>query len=149
MITRGHGVAPHRGFSRAEGGDFAKGDFLIDLNAGRLTQPWQADRLKRWSCQRTVYVSQEYQSSNLTIAINIIENMEWREHITVDPDICHGKACIKGTRIMVSVVLDNLAAGATQEELIESYPSLTREDVRAAIAYAADLTRDRIIGMPA
>ena len=75
--------------------------------------------------------------------------MEWREHITVDPDICHGKACIKGTRIMVSVVLDNLAAGATQEELIESYPSLTREDVRAAIAYAADLTRDRIIGMPA
>ena len=49
---------------------------------------------------------------------------------------------------MVSVVLDNLAAGATQEELIESYPSLTREDVRAAIAYAADLTRDRIIGMP-
>jgi len=75
--------------------------------------------------------------------------MEWREHITVNPDVCHGKACIEGTRIMVSVVLDNLAAGATPEELVDSYPPLALEDIRAAIAYAADLARDRIIGMPA
>lgn len=75
--------------------------------------------------------------------------MDWQSFITVDPDICHGKACIKGTRIMVSVVLDNLAAGATVEEILESYPSLTREAVQSAIAYAAELTRERIIVMPA
>ena len=52
--------------------------------------------------------------------------MTWQDHITVDPLVCHGKACIKGTRIMVSVVLDNLAAGLSYEEIIESYPSLKR-----------------------
>ena len=52
--------------------------------------------------------------------------MTWQDHITVDPLVCHGKACIKGTRIMVSVVLDNLAAGLSYEEIIESYPSLNR-----------------------
>jgi len=55
--------------------------------------------------------------------------MNWREYITVDPSICHGKACIKGTRIMVSVVLDNLAAGLTTDEIINSYPSLSHEAV--------------------
>jgi uncharacterized protein (DUF433 family) len=75
--------------------------------------------------------------------------MNWREHITVDPAVCHGKACIKGTRIMVSVVLDNLAAGLTTEEILTSYPSLTREGVQAAIAYAAELARERIIILPA
>ena len=74
--------------------------------------------------------------------------MNWRDHITVDPNVCHGKACIKGTRIMVSVVLDNLAAGATPDEIIRSYPSLTREAVQAAVAYAAELARERVIVMP-
>ena len=50
--------------------------------------------------------------------------MDWNNRITVDPDICHGKACIKGTRIMVSVVLDNLAAGSSIDEIIKDYPSL-------------------------
>lgn len=73
--------------------------------------------------------------------------MNWREHITVDPAICHGKACIQGTRIMASVVLDNLAAGVGIEELLASYPSLTRQGVLAAMAYAADLARDRTVDL--
>ncbi len=71
--------------------------------------------------------------------------MNWRDHITVDPTICHGKACIRGTRVMASIVLDNLATGMEIDELLESYPSLSRESVLAAIAYAADLARDRTV----
>lgn len=75
--------------------------------------------------------------------------MDWRDTITVDPNVCHGKACIKGTRIMVSVVLDNLAAGLTPDEIVCSYPSLSLEAVRAAIAYGAELARERVIIVPA
>lgn len=75
--------------------------------------------------------------------------MDWRNYITVDPKICHGQACIKGTRIMVSVVLDNLAANLKPEEILRSYPSLTPEAIQAAIAYAADLARERVIAIPA
>lgn len=71
--------------------------------------------------------------------------MDWRERISVDPSVCHGKACIKGTRIMVSVILDNLAAGVSEEEILKSYPSLTPEDIQAAIAYAAELARERLV----
>ena len=67
--------------------------------------------------------------------------MNWQDYITVDPSVCHGKACVKGTRIMVSVVLDNLAAGLTPEEIVRSYPSLSREAVQAAMSYAAELAR--------
>ena len=74
--------------------------------------------------------------------------MNWREYITVDPAVCHGKACIKGTRVMVSVVLDNLAEGLTPEDILRSYPSLSREAVQAAIAYAAELARERVVVMP-
>ncbi|HIJ69558.1 MAG TPA: DUF433 domain-containing protein [Deltaproteobacteria bacterium] len=75
--------------------------------------------------------------------------MRWQDHITTDPAVCHGRACIRGTRILVSVVLDNLAAGVSLEEVLESYPSLSREAVQAAIGYAADLTRERFLDMPA
>jgi len=75
--------------------------------------------------------------------------MNWWNFISVDPEICHGKACMKGTRIMVSVVLDNLAAGLTVDEIIQSYPSLKREAIFAAISYAAELTRERIVAIPA
>ena len=75
--------------------------------------------------------------------------MKWQDYITVDPEICHGKACIKGTRIPVSVILDNLAEGLSFEEILASYPSLTKEAIRAAIAYAAELTREKIISIPA
>ena len=74
--------------------------------------------------------------------------MKWQDYIVVDPTVCHGKACIKGTRIMVSVVLDNLATGLTPEEITRSYPSLTREAVQAAVAYAAELARERIVVVP-
>ncbi len=73
--------------------------------------------------------------------------MKWREHITVDPSICHGKACIRGTRVLVSVILDNLGAGVSMEELLSSYPSLTLEQVQATMAYAADLARDRVVDL--
>jgi uncharacterized protein (DUF433 family) len=66
--------------------------------------------------------------------------MHWHERITTDPNVCHGKACIRGTRVMVSVILDNLAAGVSVEEILQSYPSLSRDDVQAAIAYAAEPT---------
>ena len=66
--------------------------------------------------------------------------MQWREHVIVDPMICHGQACLKGTRVMVSVVLDNLAASLSVEEIIRSYPTLSREAVQAALAYATELT---------
>lgn len=75
--------------------------------------------------------------------------MEWRHHITADPEICHGKACIAGTRVMVSVVLDNLAAGFGSEEILRSYPSLSRESIRASLAYAAELARERLVAVPA
>jgi uncharacterized protein (DUF433 family) len=71
--------------------------------------------------------------------------MNWRERITVDPLICHGKACIKESRIMVSVILDNLAEGVSETEILKSYPSLTYEDIRAAISYAAELSREKLI----
>jgi len=67
-----------------------------------------------------------------------INCVDWQERISIDPLVCHGEACIKGTRIPVSVVLDNLAAGAELPELFKSYPSLTRQDVEAAIAFKAD-----------
>jgi uncharacterized protein (DUF433 family) len=70
--------------------------------------------------------------------------MDWRTLITTDPKICHGKACIKGTRIMASVVLDNLATGQSPEEILRLYPTLHRDDVMAVMAYAAELARERV-----
>ena len=75
--------------------------------------------------------------------------MNWRDRITVDPGICHGRACIRGTRVMVAVILDNLAAGAPPEQILESYPALQLEDIRAALAYATELAQGRVIPTPA
>ncbi len=74
---------------------------------------------------------------------------DWQSYITVDPQVCHGKACITGTRVMVSVVLDNLAAGLSPEEIMASYPSLSAGSVRAAVAYGAELARERLVALPA
>ncbi len=73
--------------------------------------------------------------------------MSWREYITVDAAVYHDKACIRGTRVMASVILDNLAAGTSIDELLKSYPSLSRESVLAAMAYAAELARDRTVDL--
>ena len=75
--------------------------------------------------------------------------MNWQPYITVDPNICHGQACVTGTRILVSVVLDNLAAGVPEHEIIASYPRLTPHAIQACIAYAADLAREEVVGLPA
>ena len=68
--------------------------------------------------------------------------INWRDHITVDPLVCHGKACITGTRVMVSVILDNLAAGLTLDEIRTNYPSVDPEAIQVAMAYAAELARE-------
>lgn len=75
--------------------------------------------------------------------------MDWKPYITSDPKVMHGTACFTGTRIPVSVVLDNLADGETPERILDQYPSLKPEHIRAAIAYAADLARERVVPVPA
>ena len=75
--------------------------------------------------------------------------MDWRDHITVDPLVCHGRACIRGTRVQASVVLDNLAAGLSAADVVASYPSVTLEAVRATLAYAADLAGERTLDLAA
>lgn len=67
------------------------------------------------------------------------------ERISIDPNVCFGKPCIKGTRIWVSLLLDMLANGTTIKEIIEEYPHLTEDDVRAAIAYGAEMSRERYV----
>jgi uncharacterized protein (DUF433 family) len=71
--------------------------------------------------------------------------MKILDRIIVDPNICHGTACIKGTRIPVSIILDNLSEGIGREEILKSYPSLKSEDIDAALAYAAILAKERQI----
>jgi len=74
--------------------------------------------------------------------------MDWRPYISASPDIMHGAVCLRGTRIPVSVVLDNLAAGETPERILKQYPTLKPEHITAAIAYAADLARERVVPVP-
>jgi len=76
------------------------------------------------------------------------ETMNWRERISINPAICHGKPCIKGTRIWVSLILDFLASGDSIEDVLQAYPHLTREDVLACIAYGAEAARERFISIP-
>lgn len=70
------------------------------------------------------------------------------ERISVDPNICFGKPCIRGTRIWVSLILDLLANGSTMEEVLAEYASLTLQDIRAAIAYGAEMSRERYVNIP-
>jgi uncharacterized protein (DUF433 family) len=69
-------------------------------------------------------------------------NVDWKEHISVDPDVCHGKPCLKGTRIMVSIILDYLSAGEGQDAIRRQYPQVTAEQIRAVLGYAAWLARE-------
>ena len=73
---------------------------------------------------------------------------DWKQRISIDPNVCHGKPCLKGTRIWVSLIVDNLASGSSEEEILTAYPSLTRDDIRAALAYAAEMTRERYVDVP-
>lgn len=73
---------------------------------------------------------------------------ELLRRVSINPNICHGRPCIKGTRIMVSIILDNLTAGVSREEILKSYPTLQPEDIDAALAYASEVVRERIIPIP-
>ena len=73
---------------------------------------------------------------------------ELLRRISIDPNICFGKPCIKGHRIWVSLILDLLASGATADEIVDQYPQLTREDVLACIAYGSEMSRERYVDIP-
>ncbi len=70
------------------------------------------------------------------------------QRISIDPAVCGGKPCIKGTRLWVSLILDLLADGASERDLLAEYPQLKSEDIRAAIAYGAEAARERIVPVP-
>ena len=72
----------------------------------------------------------------------------WKDRITVNPAICHGKACIRGTRVMASVILDNIAAGVSHGEIMRSYPAVQESDIQAVLAYAAELAREGTVDLP-
>jgi uncharacterized protein (DUF433 family) len=71
-----------------------------------------------------------------------MSDLDWKERISIKPDVCHGKPCIKGTRIMVSIVLDYLSAGEPHEAILREYPQLTEDDIRAVLAYASWLAHE-------
>ena len=73
--------------------------------------------------------------------------MDWRDYITVDPEVCHGKACIAGTRVLVTTVLDNLASGMNSDDISRSYASVSREAIQAALCYAAALANERVVSL--
>ena len=70
--------------------------------------------------------------------------MKWQDYISVDPTVCHGQACISGTRVQVTVILDNLAAGLSVDEITKSYPSVSADAIKATLHYAAELARERV-----
>ncbi len=66
----------------------------------------------------------------------------WRDYLTSDPEVCHGQLCAKGTRVMVTIILDSLAEGNSREDILRSYPSLQPVHIEAALAYTAELARE-------
>jgi uncharacterized protein (DUF433 family) len=77
-----------------------------------------------------------------------MKNEELLARISVDPEVCFGKPCIRGHRIWVSLILDLLASGLSIGEILEEYPQLTREDVLACVAYGAEMSRERFVEIP-
>ena len=70
------------------------------------------------------------------------------ERVSIDPNVSFGRPCIRGTRIWVSLILDFLASGMTSEEILREYPQLVINDIRAAIAYGAEMSRERYVEIP-
>ncbi len=68
--------------------------------------------------------------------------------ITIDPTVCHGKPCVRGLRLWVGLILGMLEAGASESEIIAQYPDLEVEDIRACLAFAAELLRGRFVDLP-
>jgi uncharacterized protein (DUF433 family) len=77
-----------------------------------------------------------------------MERTELLNRISIDPRVCFGKPCIRGSRLWVSLILDQLAAGVSVEEISEEYPQLTREDILACVAYGAEMSRERFVDVP-
>ena len=73
---------------------------------------------------------------------------ELLERISINPQVCFGKPCIRGTRVWVSLLLDFLASGSSFDEILSDYPYLQREDILAAIAYGAEMSRERYVDLP-
>jgi len=71
--------------------------------------------------------------------------IDWRQHLTSDPKVCQGQLCAKGTRVLVTNILDSLAEGSSREEILHSYPTLQPAHIEAALAYAAELAREEAI----
>jgi uncharacterized protein (DUF433 family) len=69
----------------------------------------------------------------------------WREFFVHDPEVCHGQLCAKGTRVLVVNILDSLAEGATEDQILRSYPSLKPEHIKAALTYAAELAHEEAL----
>lgn len=78
-----------------------------------------------------------------------MRNANLLERISIDPNVCFGKPCIRGHRIWVSLILDLLADGVTVADVLREYPQLTADDIRACIAYGAEMSRERYIDLPA
>ncbi len=76
------------------------------------------------------------------------DRAELLKRISIDPNVCFGKPCIRGHRIWVSLILDFLASGATAPEILEDYPGLEEADIRACIAYGAEMARERFVEIP-
>ena len=76
-----------------------------------------------------------------------MSELTWKDHISIDGNICHGKACISGTRLLVSVLLDNLAENYSFEDIIQNYPGITREDILSCIKYASLLSHERTVAL--
>jgi len=74
---------------------------------------------------------------------------QFLSRVVADPEVCGGQPCVRGTRINIAIILDGLAEGLTPEEIIDHHPQLSREDIRAALAYAAELARDNLRKVPA
>jgi uncharacterized protein (DUF433 family) len=77
-----------------------------------------------------------------------MERNELLKKISIDPNVCFGKPCIRGHRIWVSLILDLLASGMTVEQVLEQYPQLSREDILACVAYGAEMSRERFVEVP-
>ncbi len=73
--------------------------------------------------------------------------MKWQDRISIQPEICHGKACIKGTRVMVSVILANVAVGEPFDAIMRGY-HIEREDIQASLYFAAEMAQDRYVPLP-
>jgi uncharacterized protein (DUF433 family) len=77
-----------------------------------------------------------------------MERNELLKRISVNPNVCFGKPCIRGHRIWVSLILDLLASGMTVEHILKEYPQLSREDILACVAYGAEMSRERFVEVP-